>query len=114
MYDIVKERKKKQKKLDDFVFGINMYVTSRHKSKNGIAKKTFKLKEAKIECDVDKTEDKQEKLTAEDTLLSSKKWQNVAKPKRKYVFKNKYKQMKKVQNEKIKKVDLVKKQDKKS
>lgn len=44
-----------------------------------------------MECSTDKNDDKQEKLTAEDTLLSSKKWQNVAKPKRKYVFKNKIK-----------------------
>lgn len=91
MYDLVKQRKKKQKKLDDYVFGNFMFISSRVKSKNTIPKKTLQLKEAKIECSIDKNDDKQEKLTAEDTLLSSKKWQNVAKPKRKYVFKNKIK-----------------------
>jgi hypothetical protein len=29
MYDLVKVRGKKQKKLDDYLFGINMYVSSR-------------------------------------------------------------------------------------
>lgn len=91
MYDLVKERKKKQKKIDDYVFGINMYVTSRINTKRGHVKKTFKLKEAKIESEHDKVDDKQEKLTAEDTLISTTKKQNVAKPKRKYIFKNKFK-----------------------
>lgn len=96
MSNLVKERKKKQKKLDDYVFGINMYVKSRLTKKSGSGKKTFKLKEAKIESDHYKVDDKQEKLTAEDTLLSTNKQQNVAKPKRKYIFKNKYKQQKKI------------------
>tara|TARA_B110000285_G_C15059878_1_gene581745 strand:- start:1033 stop:1266 length:234 start_codon:yes stop_codon:yes gene_type:complete len=58
MYDLVKERKKKQKKIDDYVFGINMYVTSRINTKRGHVKKTFKLKEAKIESEHDKVDDK--------------------------------------------------------
>ena len=89
MYDLVKERKKKQKKLDDYVFGLNMYVSSRKNSRVSSQKKTLKLEAQKDQSDQDKVDDKQEKLTAEDTLISSK---NVAKPtKRKYTFKNKYK-----------------------
>jgi len=41
MYDLVKERKKKQKKLDDYVFGNFMFLSSRVKSKNSIPKKTL-------------------------------------------------------------------------
>ena len=111
MYDLVKERKKKQKKLDDYVFGgFNMYVSSRKNSRSFNQKKTFKLKAQKDESDdQDKVDDKQEKLTAEDTLISSK---NIAKPKRKYTFKNKYKQMKKIQNEKDRKKRETKKAEK--
>ena len=68
------------------------------------------LKEAKIESDQDKVDDKQEKQTAETTYKGTNKQQNVANPpKRKYIFKNKYKQLKKIQNDKLKKSKQIKK-----
>ena len=66
-------------------------------SRKSSAKKTLKLQSSKVE------NDKQDKPTAEDSL--SKSLENVIiKPKRDYVFKNKSKQIKKLQNDKLKRL----------